>query len=154
MRGRFDGEHELKEVNMKAILGLVVVAFAVFSVLSPWQRTLAVQDVSVRDSVAWWGTYAGVIPIDAGRDTRLTINRDYTFELTTEQLNWTGVDSRGNSFMTMANFPQVTVTGNFHWDSSGRVITLEIDRCRFTLERTFECYPMFFQCKGRFSTPA
>jgi len=68
-----------------------------------------------RNSLDWWGVYEGVIPSASGMgiEVRLTINRDYTFELRYEYI--------GRDYSAVAS-------GTFRWDDAGRVITLDGQR--------------------------
>lgn len=65
-----------------------------------------------RNSLTWWGVYEGVIPSASGSgiNARITLNRDYTFEILYEYLG------RANGASA--------ASGTFRWDDAGRVITL------------------------------
>jgi len=83
-----------------------------------------------RNSLTWWGVYEGIVPSASccGINVRITLNRDYTFELRYEYL---GADA------------VFTVTGTFRWDDAGRNITLEKDGLPLR-------YPPFYQVGENF----
>ncbi|MCL2193335.1 MAG: copper resistance protein NlpE [Treponema sp.] len=66
-----------------------------------------------RNSLTWWGVYEGTIPSASGSgiNVRITLNRDYTFEISYEYLG------RDNGLFA--------ANGTFRWDDAGRTITLE-----------------------------
>ena len=66
-----------------------------------------------RNSLTWWGVYEGIIPSASGSgiNVRITLNRDYTFELSYEYIG------RDDSVST--------ASGTFRWDDAGRTITLQ-----------------------------
>ena len=66
-----------------------------------------------RNSLTWWGVYEGTIPSASGGgiNVRITLNRDYTFEISYEYLG------RDNG--------PFTAIGTFRWDDAGRIVTLE-----------------------------
>jgi len=66
-----------------------------------------------RNSLTWWGVYEGTIPSTSGSgiNVRITLNRDYTFEISYEYLG------RDNGLFV--------ASGTFRWDDAGRTITLE-----------------------------
>jgi len=75
-----------------------------------------------RNSLTWWGVYEGIIPSASGQGikTRITLNRDYTFELWYEYLGTVASRTGGNVF---------TTTGTFQWDDTGSKIMLEGRNC-------------------------
>jgi hypothetical protein len=106
-------------------------------------------DENIRNSTQWWGTYECVVPQSRGTgkiEVFLTLNRDYTYRLSIELFNLTGVGPDGMPWMTlMATWPEIT-TGNFHWDSAGKVITLENALHMYTFESNeVEYLPMVFE---------
>jgi len=66
-----------------------------------------------RNSLTWWGVYEGTVPSASGYgiDVRITLNRDYTFELRYEYLG------RDDGVFT--------AEGTFQWNDEGSGIRLE-----------------------------
>jgi len=103
-------------MNRKIFFILLAAALAVLGLGSCATTNRKAADVhNSKDGLDWDGVYTGTIPAASGTgiNVRLKISEDQSFELSYE-------------YIDRPNLP-VNRTGVFKWDSSGEIITLNIN---------------------------
>jgi len=111
----------MKKTNLAGLVSMAILLALVLGSCAGTQRDAGGGAIhqdgpfyhSSRISLTWWGDYEGTIPSASGYgiNVRISLNRDYTFELSYEY------QGRADGVFT--------ASGTFRWDDAGGSIMLE-----------------------------